>query len=81
MINQDNIRNFTNLSDEEIRKRISEAASEGKISPERLKSALSDIDKVKTMISKMKPEDIERMLRIIGRENAEKMAEKLKGNS
>ena len=81
MINQDNITNFTNLSDEEIRQRISDAAAEGKISPARLKSALSDIGKVKTMISKMKPEDIERMLRIIGRENAEKMAEKLKGDS
>ena len=80
MINEENIRDFSALSDEEIRRRITEAAAEGRISPERLKATLSDTSKIKAVISKMKPSDIERMLKIIGKENAEKMAEKLKGN-
>ena len=80
MINEENIRDFSTLSDEEIHRRITEAAVEGKISPDRLKAALSDTSIIKAVISKMKPSDVERMLRIIGKENAEKMAEKLKGN-
>ena len=80
MFNQDNIDNFLNLSDEEIRKRISSAASEGKISTDRLKNALSDTNRVRQVISKMSPADIERFIKILGRENAEKMAEKLREN-
>ena len=43
MINKENIDNFLNLSDSEIRKRINAAALEGNISTERLKKALSNI--------------------------------------
>lgn len=78
MINKENIDKFLLLSDEEIRKRISGAASAGNISQEKLKGALSDTNRVKEVISKMSPSDIERFIRIIGRENAEKMAEKLR---
>ena len=80
MLNKENIQNFSKLSDEEIRSRISNAAAMGNINPERLKSMLSDTDKIRSVISKMSPSDIERFLRIIGKENAEKMAEKLKEN-
>lgn len=80
MLNEENIKNFSKLSDEEIRSRLSEAASAGNISPERLKSILSDTDRVRNVISKMTPQDVERFLRIIGRDKAEKMAEKLKEN-
>ena len=80
MINQDNIDNFLNLSDEEIKKRLATAAAEGNISADKLKNAFSDTDRVRALISKMKPSDIERFLRIFGRENAEKMAQKLKEN-
>ncbi|MBR3994017.1 MAG: hypothetical protein IKI97_01915 [Clostridia bacterium] len=80
MFSQDNIDNFLNLSDEEIRKKLSSAAGEGKISPERLKNALSDTNRVRQVISKMSPTDVERFIRILGRENAEKMAEKLREN-
>ena len=78
MINKENIDNFLNLSDSEIRKRITAAALEGNISTERLKKALSDTEKVRRVVSEMTPEDVERFIRILGRENAEKMAEKLK---
>ena len=78
MINKENIDNFLNLSDSEIRKRINAAAVEGNISTERLKKALSDTEKVRRVVSEMTPEDVERFIRILGRENAEKMAEKLK---
>lgn len=78
MINKENIDNFLNLSDSEIRKRINAAALEGNISTERLKKALSDTEKVRRVVSEMTPEDVERFIRILGRENAEKMAEKLK---
>ena len=44
MINKENIDNFLNLSDSEIRKRINAAALEGNISTERLKKALSDTE-------------------------------------
>ncbi len=80
MFNEENIKNFSKLSDEEIRSRISGAAAMGNISPERLKGVLSDTEKVRSVISKMTPADIERFLRILGRENAEKMAAKLKEN-
>lgn len=80
MFNEENIKNFSKLSDEEIRARLSDAASAGNISPDRLKSILSDTDKVRNVISKMTPADVERFLRILGRENAQKMAEKLKEN-
>ncbi len=80
MINKENIDNFLMLSDEEIRKRISSAATAGNISTDKLKGALSDTDKVRDVISKMTPADIERFIRILGKENAEKMAEKLKEN-
>lgn len=78
MINKENIDNFLNLSDSEIRKRINAAALEGNISTERLKKTLSDTEKVRRVVSEMTPEDVERFIRILGRENAEKMAEKLK---
>ena len=78
MINKENIDNFLNLSDSEIRKRINAAALEGNISTERLKKALSGTEKVRRVVSEMTPEDVERFIRILGRENAEKMAEKLK---
>ena len=78
MINKENIDNFLNLSDSEIRKRINAAAVEGNISTERLKKTLSDTEKVRRVVSEMTPEDVERFIRILGRENAEKMAEKLK---
>lgn len=80
MFNKENIDSFLSLSDEEIRARINSAASEGNISTEKLKNALSDSDKVRQVISKMTPTDIERFIKILGRENAEKMAEKLKEN-
>ena len=80
MFNRENIENFLNLSDEEIKIRLNNAAIEGNISTEKLKGALTDTDRVKNIISKMKPEDIERFIRILGRDNAEKMAEKLKEN-
>lgn len=80
MFNEDNIKKFANLSDDEIRERLSNAAAEGNISPERLKSALSDTEKVRSVIAKMTPADVERFLRILGRGNAEKMAQKLKEN-
>lgn len=80
MFNEDNLRDFSKLTDEEIRERLSSAAKMGNISEAKLKAALSDTDKIRKVISKLKPCDIERMLRIIGKENAEKMAEKLKGN-
>ncbi len=78
MINNDDIKNFTNLSDDELRQRIKGAAEAGKISPERLKNALSDTDKIRSIVSKLTPEDIEKFARIIGKENADKMIEKLK---
>ena len=78
MINKENIDNFLNLSDSEIRKRKNAAAVEGNISTERLKKALSDTEKVRRVVSEMTPEDVERFIRILGRENAEKMAENLK---
>ncbi len=80
MINKENIDSFLGLSDEEIKNRINSAAAEGNISTARLKDALSDTDRVRRVISNMSPADIERFLKIIGRENAEKMAEKLKEN-
>ncbi len=80
MINKENIDNFLLLSDDEIRKRISSAASAGNISTDKLRGALSDTDRVREVISKMSPSDIERFINILGRENAEKMAEKLKEN-
>ena len=80
MLNKENLNNFSKLSDEEIRSRITNAASMGNINPERLRSILSDTDKIRSVISKMSPADIERMLRIIGKDKAEKMAEKLKEN-
>lgn len=80
MFNEDNLRDFSNLTDEELRERLSSAAKMGNISEARLKAALSDTDKIRKVISKLSSRDVERMLRIIGKENAEKMAEKLKGN-
>ena len=80
MFNEENLKNFKELPDDEIRSRIFGAAATGNISPERLKSLLSEPDKIRNVISKMKPSDIERFIRILGRENAEKMAEKLKEN-
>ncbi len=80
MFNEENIRNFSKLSDKEIRTRLANAAAMGNISPEKLKGVLSDTDKVRSVISKMTPADIERFLKILGKENAEKMAEKLKEN-
>jgi len=78
MFNQEDINNFVNSSDDEIKKRIASAASQGKISPDRIKNLLGDTDKIRKAISAMKPADIERMLKIIGRDNAEKMAKMLK---
>lgn len=78
MFSKDNLDSFLNLSDEQIRERFAEAASAGNISSERLKEAMKDTDRVKQIMSKMTPADVERFIRIIGRENAEKMAEKLK---
>ncbi len=80
MFNNENIQNFLNLSDEDIRKRLNSAAAEGNISPDKLKRAMGDTDRVREVISKMTPADVERFIRILGRENAEKMAEKLKEN-
>ena len=80
MFDKDNIESFVNLSDEEIRTRIKTAAAMGDISPDKLKNALSDTSRIRQIISKMTPEDVERFIRILGRENAEKMAAKLKEN-
>lgn len=80
MINEENIKSFSKLSDDEIKKRISAAAVAGNISTEKLKNVLSDTEKVKSVISGLTPKDIERLINIVGRENAEKMAEKLKNN-
>lgn len=80
MFNEENIKNFSQLSDKEIKSRLSDAAAAGNISPERLKSVLSDTEKIRNVISKMTPADVERFLKILGRENAQKMAEKLKEN-
>ena len=81
MFNNDNLNDFVKLSDEEIKRRLANAAAAGNISPEKLKSALSDTERVRQIISKMTPADVERFVRILGRENAEKMAEKLKENN
>ncbi len=80
MIDKENIANFLLLSDDEIRRRINNAATAGNISTEKLKGALSDTDRVRDVLSKMTPSDVERFIRILGKENAEKMAEKLKEN-
>lgn len=80
MIDRKNIDDFLNLTDDEIRTRITSAARAGEISPDKLKSALGDTEHLRKVISKMNPADIERFIRILGRENAEKMAEKLKEN-
>lgn len=80
VINEENIKSFSKLSDDEIKKRISAAAVAGNISTEKLKNVLSDTEKVKSVISGLTPKDIERLINIVGRENAEKMAEKLKNN-
>lgn len=78
MFNNDNIDNFLNLSDAEIKARIASAAAAGNISSDKLKNTLADTERIRKIISKMTPADIERFIRILGRENAEKMAEKLK---
>lgn len=80
MISEENIKSFSKLSDDEIKKRISAAAVAGNISTEKLKTVLSDTERVKSVISGLTPKDIERLINIVGRENAEKMAEKLKNN-
>ncbi len=80
MINEENIKSFSKLSDDEIKKRISAAVVAGNISTEKLKNVLSDTEKVKSVISGLTSKDIERLINIVGRENAEKMAEKLKNN-
>lgn len=79
MISDENIRDFARLSDDEIRKRLTDAASAGKISSDKLKKALSNPEDVRKVLSKVSASDVERLLRLFGRENAERMAEKLKG--
>ena len=79
MINDENIRDFARLSDDEIRKRLNDAASAGKLSSDKLKKALENPEDVRKVLSKVSASDVERLLRLFGRENAERMAEKLKG--
>ena len=80
MFDKENLEKFLNLSDSEIKNRINSAAHAGSISPERLKNVLADTDKVRNIISKMTPSDVDRLIKIIGKEKAEEMAEKLKEN-
>ena len=63
MLNEENIKNFSKLSDQEIKDRITSAAQAGNISPERLKSILADTDKIRTVISKLSPNDIQRLVK------------------
>ena len=79
MISDENIRDFARLSDDEIRNRLTEAASAGKMSSEKLKKALQNPEDIRKVLSKVSASDVERLLRLFGRENAERMAEKLKG--
>lgn len=79
MISDENIRDFARLSDDEIRKRLTDAASTGKLSSDKLKKALQDPEDIRKVLSKVSASDVERLLRLFGRENAERMAEKLKG--
>ena len=78
MFSKENLDNFISLSDDEIRQRLANAAKAGNISPERLRGVLADTEKLRRFMSQMRPEDVERFIKIIGKENAEKMAEKLK---
>ena len=79
MISDENIRDFARLSDDEIRRRLADAASAGKLSSDKLKKALQNPEDVRKVLSKVSASDVERLLRLFGRENAERMAEKLKG--
>ena len=78
MFNKENLDNFISLSDDEIKQRLANAAKAGNISPERLRGVLADTEKLRRFMSQMRPEDVERCIKIVGKENAEKMAEKLK---
>ena len=78
MINQSNLSEFLNLSDEQLKKRLEQAAVAAGADKNKIALMLSNPERLRGIISSLTPEDAERMIKMFGKDKAQAIADSLK---
>ena len=81
MINNSNIENLLSLSDSELRKKISDAAISAGADKFMTSKVLSDMPKLRAMMSALTPEQINAVLEKMGPNAASELAKQIGGVS
>ncbi len=77
MISKDNLDNFMKLDDNELKSKITAAALAGGADEKLIKSALSDMSKLKSTVSNLSQNDIDNLLKSVDKENLQKIKDTL----
>lgn len=80
MIDNEQIKKLLNLSDEELRKKVSEAAIAAGADKYMTAHALSDMSKLRGMMSALTSEQINSLLAKMGPEKANEISKRISGN-
>lgn len=77
---QDNISKILKLSDEQLKKTVSDAAISCGGNEKDIKYALSDISKLRSAIANLSQKDIDNLIAAVGEEKAREIAESISKN-
>lgn len=80
MIDNEQIKKLLNLSDEELRKKVSEAAIAAGADKYMTAHALSDMSKLRGMMSALTSEQINSLLAKMGPDKANEISKRISGN-
>lgn len=80
MFDSKELQGFLKLSDEEIQNVLEKAAIAAGADKNKVKSLISNPDKIRSLVSTMTPDDAERLVNLIGKDKAQTIANSLKSN-
>lgn len=78
MLDKNSIDEFVNLPDEQMKKRIRDAAVAAGADVEKVEAMLSDTSRLRNIVKTLTPEDAMRIINMIGADKANVIAEHLK---